>query len=231
MISIRPPQYFPRIEEIALLDAADRYVMADTFQYVRRARQNRTKLRNPDGWQWITIPLASRPARCPIAEAPVENQEPWQRKHWRALEYNYRSAPYFEYYERRFRPMYERDWDTLADLACASIELVVELLEVPTELIRSTQLPGRPESLGDHVEQLEVSELVTTAETAPHDQERVEVPVHVIQAEPWEYSQNFDGFEPEMSILDLLFNYGPESLMHLRAHHEVVPFTSGAEAD
>ena len=68
MIAIRPPEYFPCLAYAALLLAVDCFVLADTFQYSRQSFQNRTKVRNPQGWQWVSIPLKGGQHGRPICQ-------------------------------------------------------------------------------------------------------------------------------------------------------------------
>ena len=51
------PDYFPSVSFAALILASDTLVLADTWQYVRQSNQNRARIRNPDGVQWMTVPL------------------------------------------------------------------------------------------------------------------------------------------------------------------------------
>ncbi len=211
MIAIRPPEYFPDLSFIALATQVKTFVLADTFQYSRQSRQNRSKLRNPDGWQWISVPLQSRPPGCVIAEAMIENHEPWQRKHWRALEYNYRSTPYFEFYEPALRPIVLGEWTRLADLSCATALFLFEQFEIDAEVLRASEMQSAPTDVREAARALGSDALLSLPEAAPHD---AESGCHVSAAEfvQPEYRQNFEGFEPEMSAVDLLFNYGPRGV-------------------
>ena len=191
---IRPPEYFPGLPFWALVLRCDTVLLGDEFQYSRQSFQNRARLRTPDGWQWITVPLKGGQQRRPIIEVEIDNTVPWRGKHFRALMYNYRSTPFFEAYEDRFEDFFARDWLTLGPLTVASIRLVAELLDLPPP---GTQSDGSLATSGSR-------ELIL-------DSDRPVDGAVNLKFEERPYRQNFAGFESGMSILDLFFNYGPES--------------------
>ena len=210
MIAIRAPEYFPRLEYAALLLAVDGFVLADTFQYSRQSFQNRTSVRNPQGWQWVSIPLKGRQHGRPICQVEIRQVEAWQKRHWKAFEYNYRSTPYFEYYEEAFAPLFQRRWTHLADLTCATVELIHTMLGQPTTLVRASTLAGRPDSLKDLFDHIGSAPLLVPAVSAPYDAQAVS-PLQVFHYDHPRYRQAFDGFEPGLTAFDVLFNYGPEA--------------------
>lgn len=215
MIAIRAPEYFPGHAYIGLLLQVDRFYLADTFEYSRQSYHNRAKLRNPNGWQWITVPLGWGQSTAPLNEVEVQENPVWMQKHWRAIMYNYRSTPYFEYYEDRFRPFFENEWDILGEVTSSSIELVCRLLEIDTELIRLSRQSNPPQTFEAAWERVGDGELVSLEDTAEYNRQFVS-DLRVLRFEELEYRQNFPGFEPGMSVLDMLFNYGPETVSLIR---------------
>lgn len=210
MIAVRPPEYFPRLCYMALIQHADRFVLADTFQYSRQSFQNRSKLRNPQGWQWITVPLAAHQHGRPVRQVEINRDDPWCGKHWRAFQYNYRSTPYFEYFEAEVEPFFERAWTRLGVLTCASVERLHALMGLTTPLVRASELDGAPDTLAGILAAVGEDAVVSPPDAAPHDATVTDV-VQVFHYDAPPYHQNFDGFEPGMSAADLLFNYGPEA--------------------
>lgn len=212
MIAIRPPEYFPRCAYIGLLAQVDHFILADTFQYSRQSFQNRSKLRNPNGWQWISIRLAAHQHGRPIRDVIVDQDTRWREKHWRAFMYNYRSTLYFEYFEDTFQPFFDTNWEHLGPCTCQSVELTATLFDMDTSITRASDLPGAPDTLAGIYDAVEDERpLVSPPDAAPHDVSSVP-DVRVQHFDPPTYPQNFEGFEPEMSALDLLFNTGPQGL-------------------
>ena len=218
VIAVRPPDYFPRLAYLALMQQAERFVLADTFQYSRQSFQNRARLRTPPrprrSWQWISVPLKGGQHGRPICEVEVDVRADWQRSHWRAFRYNYQTAPFFDHYEAAFHDLFENPWTSLGALTCASAELLHRLFGLSTVLVRASALPEAPSDLGtlaghDHV-------LLVPEATAEHDRTQV-ASVQVLRYQEPVYHQNFEGFEPGLSGVDLLFNYGPSAVEVLRS--------------
>lgn len=216
MIAVRPPEYFPGLAYTALLAHVDVFVLADTFQYSRQSFQNRARLRNPDGWQWISIPLHGGQHGTAIRAARIDTRARWQKKHWRAFMYNYRSTPYFELYEPTFRPFFEESWETLGAATCASVELIHRLMGLSNQVVRASALPGAPDTLPAIVQAVEADALLSPKHAAAYDAASVD-DLAVFHYEEPTYRQNFEGFEPGMTALDVLFNYGPETHRYLEA--------------
>jgi len=223
MIAIHPPAYFPGLRYMALMQQVDCFVLADTFPYTRRSMQRRSRLRNPQGWQWITIPLRAHQQGRPIVEAAINDDDPWKGKHWRALQYNYRSTPYFEYFEPDVEPLFEREWKTLGALTSATVNLVHDMMGLSTTVVRASELDGAPDTISgildrmDHPAQLAYDDDEPGAARAQQ----------VLRFEAPTYHQNFSGFEPDMSAVDLLFNYGPEARSVLAEHTRTEPLGTG----
>lgn len=217
-VAVRPPEYFPRLAYLALVVSVDTFVLADTFQYSNKSYQNRARLRSPQGWHWISVPLHGKQHGRPLREVEIENKRKWTRSHRRSFEYNYRSSPYFEYYEDDFTTVFDETWERLAPLTCASIERLHALLELDTRLVRASDLDGAPDTVPDVLAALEEeATLVAPPHVAAHDAAHVD-DVSAFHFEEPTYHQNFDGFEPGMSAADMLFNYGPDTVRMLRDH-------------
>jgi hypothetical protein len=215
MIAVRPPEYFPRLEYVALMMVAEVFVLADTYQYSRQSFQNRARLRNPQGWQWISVPLRGGQHGRPIRAVEIRQGEPWAGKHARAFHYNYRSAPFFDYYEPQLAPVFARRWTHLGALTCETVELVARLLNRAAPLVRASRLSGAPATLPAVLEAVGPGPLVVLPETAALDAPHAQA-LRVLACAPPRYRQAFAGFEPGMTALDLLFNYGPEASAVLR---------------
>lgn len=209
MVAVQPPAYFPPLSYTALIGHVDHFILADTFRYRSETFQNRSKLRNAPGSHWITIPVFGQPEGAPIDTVEIETGGRWREKHWRSFLYDYRSTMYFEYYQATFQPFFEVEWDTLADCVCRSVTLQMELMGLDTPVTRASSLEGRPRGLDAILDATEADALAHPADQSVPDASSV--PVESIRYEHPTYRQNFDGFEPGMTALDLLFNYGREA--------------------
>jgi hypothetical protein len=204
--AIRPPDYFPSIDFWGLVLHADQFVLDLTAPYQKQSYQNRARLRTPDGWQWITVPLVGGQKGVPLANVEIDNSAPWRAKHLRALQYNYRTSPYFEAFEHEFVAFFKTDWKELGPLTVASIRLMGRLLGLP-----------EPETNVDPgVAKTDRPNLVLDSDIRSSDARVVQVSVDA-------YRQNFPGFVPGLSILDTFFNLGFDTVDLIRDSSHLSP--------
>lgn len=209
MLAIRPPAYFPPLKYTALLQHVDHFILADTFRFRREAFQNRSKLRNAQGWHWITIPLFGRPEGAPFEEIQIETGGRWREKHWRSFMYDYRTTMYFEFFEDRFQPFFEVEWENLADCTCRSVALQTDLFGFDTKLSRASDLDGQPDSRAAVLDAVKEDTILVTSPTEIEGIDAASVQ-HFRYDHPT-YRQNFEDFVFGMTAMDLLFNYGREA--------------------
>ncbi|TVQ72144.1 MAG: hypothetical protein EA363_04945 [Balneolaceae bacterium] len=102
------PGYSPDLSWLARALHADRVILDDLHPFSRKSKVHRTKIRTPDGHQWLTIPFVREDRRKPIRQVRIDSRRPWTGHHLQALEYNYRNSPCFDFYEPEIRA----DFDT-----------------------------------------------------------------------------------------------------------------------
>lgn len=215
-IAVCPPEYLPRLAYVALMQRVDCFVIADTYSYSRQSFQNRARLRTPQGWQWITIPLLGGQFGRPIEAVEIDGRPNWRRTHERAFVYNYRSAPFFFHVEEALFALIAEAPTRLGAFTAASVELLHGLFRCESRLVRASALPGRPARLPAVLEAAGGGTLVALPESAAHDCR--EVPsLERFLFKPPRYAQNFPGFVEEVTALDLLLATGPEAPALLRS--------------
>jgi hypothetical protein len=208
MTAVRPPEYFPRLSYMALVQHVDHFIIADTFPYRRQSFQDRSKLRSPQGWHWISIPIFGKREGAPIGEVEIKTEGRWQEKHWRSFLYNYRTTMYFEFFEASFRPFFDQRWAQLGPCTCRSVEVLADLFGLRTSVTRASSLEGSPSNLQEVLCATEADVLATI------EKERscsTEVEVQTFTYDHPTYHQNFEGFKSGLSAADLVFNYGREA--------------------
>lgn len=211
MIAVRPPEYFPRLEYLAVLQHVDHFILADTFPYRRQSFQDRSKLRNAPGWHWISVPTIGQREGAPLREVEIKTEGRWQEKHWRSFLYDYRSTMYFEYFQADFQPFFDSTWTYLGPCACRSVELSAELFGLRTKITRTSALAGTPTDLAGVLEAVAPDTVAIPASQGDLGDWGSSVEVTAVTYEPPTYRQNFEGFEPGMAAVDLVFNYGREA--------------------
>jgi hypothetical protein len=144
LIAGHQPNYLPYLGFFHKLAHCDRFMIADTAQFVKRGTFgwiHRNKIRvagktgDGDGWQWLSLPVKTagkREQTC--AEAELDNKLDWRRKHWAAIEYNYKKAPHFTTYAPSIREVYETDYTHLTPLSVELIRRIAAAFQISTPI-------------------------------------------------------------------------------------------------
>ena len=182
-----PPEYFGSQSFAASLVCSPGTIAIDTTAiYRKQSFQNRCRIRTPDGLLWLSVPVRRTGHRLAVCDLAIDNDAQWSKKHWRSLEFNYRSCPYFEFYEPAIAPLYRRHWESLASFTVATVLVVAEALDV-TVTVLSGQQNDPSQNAG------------ASREGFRKQGSYVEPP----------YQQNFGQHLAGTSVIDMLFNIGP----------------------
>ncbi len=223
VVAIHQPQYLPWLGYFDKLDRCDVFCLLDTVQYKKNEFQNRNRIKTADGWQWLTVPVTySFPQR--INEVGVNQTVDWQRKHLQALKTNYSKAPFFDTCYASFEEFYQKSYEMIVDVNVASIDLLAQLLGLERKLVLASSLPVETEDPtlrlveicknfgGDfYLSGRDGAKYLDVDMFADHQ-------IHVLfqNFKHPQYPQCYAPFEPNMSVVDLLFNCGQESLAIIR---------------
>ena len=216
LTAIRPPELAPRLPYAALLLVADRVVLADTFPFSRQSGHSRMRVRTSQGTQWLSVPRAHAGRPLPLNRVGVVD-DGWRRRHLAGLRAAYGMAPFYEHVRPGWAEVLATP-GTLADLTCASVRWAAGWLESEAEVIRASALPGSPAGLADVAGAVGLEALATLPESAERDAQALPgVEVRVVEVAEVERRQAFPGFEPGLSVLDVIMNHGPSSGAIVRA--------------
>jgi len=208
--AVLEPGYFSSQEHFAKILASERVYVADNVRFRKKSLFSRTKIRNPQSWQWLSIPLRPNQRKNPIYLVETADLAEWKHIHLRGLAYNYRTSPYFEHYEFKLEEYFAEARPNLGQLTLKSIELILEMLGMEKELILASQMSVIPQNMEDLLFSIPSGPVMCGED----DWWNVSLEQDRRLAYSWSqpsYHQNYDGFIPRMSVLDLIFNHGPES--------------------
>ena len=199
-----PSQYLAPVGAYAYLFSAERVVEDRGEFYIKQTYRNRCYIAGPQGVQSLIVPVDRKGlAHSPMRDVRISEHGNWRHVHWTALVSAYESSPYFEYYADDFRPLYERPFRYLVDFNEALHRLVCELLSfAPQERVSDEYVPATA-GWTDLRQLLSPKQPLASLE----------------RFRSVDYYQVFAsrlGFLPNLSIVDLLFNLGPESRLILR---------------
>jgi hypothetical protein len=211
--------YIPWKGYFDLISEADVFVFYDDVQFTKNDWRNRNKLITPNGAEWISIPVGDQINRK-ISQVEIKNSS-WQEKHWKTIKQNYGKCEYFTLYSAWFEDFYQsRRWTNLSELNQYLIRLVsVRLLGLTTEFCNSSDYEVAGRKL-DRLIEIVRKTGATRYITGPAAKDYID-PLRFAEAGielVWkdysgypEYPQRFPPFEHGVSILDLLFNVGPNA--------------------
>ena len=223
IVSIHQPQYLPWLGYFDKIERSDVFVFLDNVQFKKNEWQNRNKIKTSDGWQWLSVPVLHSFTQK-ISEVEINNTVQWGRKHLNALVTNYSKTPFYKNYIDFFEQTYTREWTYLVDINIHVIKYIVEALGLSDKkLVLASGLESREgssERLIDICKQLGGDVYLSGKDGAKYmdldifKEEGIQV-IFQDYKHP-RYDQLYGDFEPFLSVIDLLFNCGPDSLSILK---------------
>ena len=226
-IAIAQPTYLPWLGYFDLLDQVDKFVLLDTVQFEKQSWQQRNRIKTPTGLMWLTVPVVFRGRlEQRIVDVEIREADFW-RDHLRAVELNYRRAPFFgDYYPAWSELLRTASSDLrLAELNVTLLRWLAQALGSDTPMVRSSELAvdgKRTHLLAEICGVLGATTYVSPLGSAEYLLNELSIltdrGVDVVfqHYEHPTYSQPFPPFQPHASALDLLFNEGDNSLPVLR---------------
>jgi hypothetical protein len=222
IVSIHQPDYLPWLGFFDKVARCDVFVLLDNVKFSKNYFHNRNKIRTPDGWIWLTVPVLTKgKSEQKINEVKINNitEKKWAQKHWRSIEQNYRKAPFFNKYADFFEELYAKKWDSLAELNKTIVEYLVKMFGLDTKLYDVASLDnikGSSTELLVSICTALKADVYLSGEFGKDYLDEKIFTAHGIKVvyqrflHP-EYKQMFEPFIPNMSAIDLLFNYGEGS--------------------
>ncbi|MEY8848389.1 WbqC family protein [Psychroserpens sp. XS_ASV72] len=201
MTILMHPTYFPSIAHVVAMVKAKELVFEVCDNYQKQTYRNRATIYGANGRLNLNTPVHySQKNRQLYKEVEISNIDNWQDQHLKSLESAYSASPFFEYYIDDLKPLFEAEANNLMDFNFKSLEFVFECLQHPLEYLKTETFEKSPEKVMD-------------ARTLVNCRKE-------IHQDFTTYDQVFDdkhGFLQNLSILDLLFNEGPNSLTYLES--------------
>lgn len=173
--------------------------------YVKQTYRNRCVIAAADGPLSLTIPTEKGDSpKLQVKDVRISDHGNWRHVHWNALVAAYRNSPFFEYYQDDFATFYENKYEFLLDFNLELNRVICELVDIQPNIVKTTSYK---ESFD--VEEYDYREIIHPKhDFKAFDRDFVSFPYYQVFKDKY-------GFIPNLSIVDLLFNMGPETLLVL----------------
>ena len=193
------PTYFPNIAHFVALTKANDVTFEVDDNFLKQTYRNRTYIYGANGKLALNIPVIhTQKNRQKYRDVKIFNETKWQELHWKSLLSAYRTSPFFEFYEDELQPLFSMKTEYILDYNLKCFEVVCECLQLDLKISKSEDYHKTIENTDDY------RFLVNAKKEQPQSFDT--------------YTQVFNekhGYIPNLSILDLLFNEGPNAVNYL----------------
>lgn len=194
--------YLPPISIISACFGSEKIIIEGFETYTKQTCRNHCVIYGPNGSQILSIPVYKIYGNhTMVKDIQISYSNPWQKIHWRSIETAYNNSPFFLYYRDKFEPFYRKRFDLLLELNMELLKVIFKILGSEKEIELTDHYSKQPDDLSD--KRNLVKQKI--------DFSNIPFP---------EYLQPFIpkfGFLPNLSIIDVIFNLGPESSDYIQA--------------
>lgn len=197
------PCYFGPVSQFVAIAKAKAVLFENEDNYQKQTYRNRMYIYGANGRLLLNIPIrhsGDKSQHQKYREVRIENDFDWQKQHWKSLQTVYRTSPFFEFYEDEFHPLYHKKYEFLMDFNYDCLELVLDCLQLELDYTKTKEFILHPKDVMD------ARDLVLAKGVKQHF------------FEP--YTQVFEskfGYLNDLSVIDLIFNEGPNALNYLES--------------
>jgi hypothetical protein len=225
-VAILQSSYIPWKGYFDLINRVDEFVLFDTAQYTRRDWRNRNRIKTAAGLRWLTIPVLAKGRYLQSVESTEIVDPSWGEHHWMTLSHEYACAPFFRAYRTQFEDLYLGHKERLLSrVNFRFLTAICSMLGIRTRFSWSSDYPeieGKSERLLHWCKLLNATEYLTGPAAKNYIDENlftdagITVTYMDYSGYP-EYHQLHPPFEHTVSILDLIFNEGPNAVRFMKS--------------
>ena len=216
ILTAHQPVYLPWLGLFDKIRQADTFVSFNQVQYEPRGYQNRNQILTKDGPILLTVPVLKKGHRDKVmTDIRINNTLPWQRKHWKSITQAYQKARYWKEISPILEWFYQQEWETLVELNEQLLEVFLSILRIDTDILYANDydFQGTKSNLVlDMCRKLGADTYIFGGEGEDYAGDFGDIQVVFQDYVHPVYPQLHKGFTPNLSVVDLLMNHGPEGL-------------------
>lgn len=196
--------YFPPINYMALLAGSEHVIIDPNEHFIKQTYRNRCHILGVNGVQHLSVPV-NRKNHLPLKDIKISYAEDWQKVHWGTIVSAYGKSAFFEFYRDELEPIFSTKHEFLLDLN-------MEVLESANSMIGITlSIEVAENFIERETEPYDFRELISPKKEFSHPELSIDLPSY------FQVFSDRHAFTPNLSVLDLLFNMGPESEGYLES--------------
>ena len=225
-VAIIQSSYIPWKGYFDIIHDVDEFIFLDDVQFTTRDWRSRNRIKTADGTHWLTVPAGSNRNRL-IYEVMLEDPG-WQEKHWKTLCHSYSRAPFFRQYASFFEGLYlGQTWRNLSQMNQTMTQRIAhELLGIRTAFTDSRSYAAQGAKLDRIIDLLRLSGATSYLSgplavdyLEPRKFETLGITLQLKDYSDYPtYPQLYQPFEHTVSVLDLIFNTGPQASEYIWGH-------------
>lgn len=219
IVAIHQPNFLPWLGYFYKMARAEHFILLDSVPFAKGSYTNRVKIKTASGPQWLTVPILTKgKLGQPIREVVCNSKSNWQKKIAATFDTNYRKCPHCSPYADEIVGIIDSSVGNLAEMNIQLIRYVMNQLGIDTPTTRSSEMQAEgkaTEMLIALCREIGADTYLSGSGGANYQDEAdfKAAGLQLIYADYQHptYRQEFGQFTAGLSIIDLLFNYGPES--------------------
>jgi len=220
-VAIMQPTYLPWSGYFGLMNYVDIFVILDDVQFAKRSWQQRNQIKTNQGPKWLTLPIISKGLReQKINQTEIDCASNFHQSHRKAIEHNYSKSTFFDSTYPELMPLINNQQKLLTELTIPIISLIKQYLEIRTKLVFSSQLScsgKKADLLANICKKVDASLYISPPGSRDYLDSSTafinnEIPIKYYTFEHPFYRQLHGEFTPYMSVIDMIFNIGKDSI-------------------
>jgi len=218
-VAILQSNYIPWKGVFDMINQVDKFVFFEDVDYTKRDWRSRNNIKTANGDVWLTVPVKKAPRGTKIHEIELFNDGKWQKKHINNIKLAYSKAKFFKEFEWIIEEIYtNQTWEKLSEFNIFVTKLLCRVLDIKAEFINSVELATtgtKDDKLLDICKKIGATHYLSgpAAKDYINDDKfkKAKIKLEYMNYTYPEYQQLYGEFNHYVSVLDLIFNCGPQA--------------------